>query len=306
VRRGPIEIVTVGTNPNIQITSTDPAGGGADLGLWIGTAGGSVARTSRRLYLLSSFAVNAHQRARLLGFRQYLTIGGFEPVGAATAGYLLEIPVTTPTWKFSDGNVLWGIRKLPPKVRAQPNVGNQDGLAFRSGQSPALLFETILTGPPYPTVTPPFSGALPGNVLVPELSRFFDIRAPWHKPYETSVPIEGPCTIQLFASVQQTNPGTTQLLPPTTPVFSTVSGVAPEDAFLQTYATGMSPITITYLRIAGSLIFEYEDWAPGGMPKTFRSVSTGDRVTRDTTVTGGNEIRQSGAATSGCGEEDDK
>lgn len=300
-RLGRKELVTVGQNPNLQLVGSDPAGGPYDLGLMIGPNAGQTAPQNRQLFLLARRQFGAHQRGRLVGFRQYLTIGTYLPTGGAAQGYLVERPVVTPTWKFSDGNVMWSIRRVPPNNHYLPNAGNADGVAFRTAASPALLYETVTGVPPYVTTTAPNGGRPPGTVLTPELGRFFDMRAPaWSEPSLCDVEFEGPCDVAFYASIQQTNPGAAggaQLLPPATPVLSTVSGAVPEDAFLQTYASDST--LVRYVRVAGALIFEDEVWAPGGMPKTYRSTSTGDRLTRDTAETNSNEIRQSGAVTSG-------
>jgi hypothetical protein len=381
-RRVRREVATVAQNPNLQLVGSDPAGGGYDLGIFIGANGGVTAPTMRQLFLLASASFNTGQRGRLVGFRQYLTIGVQQSSGSAN--YILERPVETPTWKYVDGNVLWGIRKAPPGLRQNPNILNGNGLAFEYASTPAQLFESIAGG----VVTPPYGGGFPGNVLTPELGRFFDLRCRrWSEPVLTDIEFEGPCDIVLVASVQQTNPAT-RTPPPTVeqplqpvsdqisgalepplntttldytvvttsgvhatigqlyysdgsatgnqqlftaaignvivpavaftggtisfnagqsyawsgaawlPVpaasssqYLTTQGAVPEDAFVQNY-----PGT-TYMRIAGSLLFEYEEQAPTGAPKTYRSFGSADRITRDTTETGDNTMRQSAEVT---------
>ena len=288
MRRGRLEIVTVGLNPNLQLVSSDPAGGGYGLGLWIGQNGGPQTPRQRQLFLLVSKRFNTGQRGRLVGFRQYLTIGTNLATLSGDATYPLERPVETPTWQFVDGNVLWGIRQVPPESHFHPNLQNSEGMSFETAQTPSQLFETIVGN----VITPPFGGLFPGNVLAPELSRFFELRCQrWSKPSRCDIPFEGPCDIAFFASVQQTTPNTREN-PPTMPVFSTTQGAVPEDAFLQTYAN------VTYFRIAGSLIFEMEEQAPTGAPKTYRRPGDGDRITRDTTETGDNTMRRSAEDTS--------
>lgn len=296
-----VEIVTVGLNPNLQLVGSAPEGGAYDLGLWIGTNALATAPNLRQLFLLARKSFGAHERARLVGFRQYLTIIAYEAVGVGPGASLfpVERPVVTPTWKFVDGNVLWGIRRIPPNNHYLTNALQADGLAFRTGSTPSQLFETIVPTVNGPLITPPRGGRFPGVVLVPELGRFFDLRCTkWSHPSETDLDIRGPCDIAFYASVQQTNPAT-RPNPTAMPTLLTTEGVTPEDSFLQNFQGVNTPPK--YGRIAGSLIFEIEDWAPSGMPKTYRSAATGDRVTRDTTQTGDNEMRQSGYETS-CGE----
>jgi hypothetical protein len=388
-RRVRREVATVAQNPNLQLVGSDPAGGGYDLGIFIGANGSVTAPTMRQLFLLASASFNTGQRGRLVGFRQYLTIGVQQPVTAPSgpAFYFLERPVETPTWKYVDGNVLWGIRKVPPGLRQNPNVLNGDGLAFEYANTPAQLFESIAAG----VITPPYGGGFPGNVLTPELGRFYDLRCRrWAEPVQTDIEFEGPCDIILVASVQQTNPATRTppiiVQAPFAPVsdqtsgadeppddtgsmnytvvtttgihasigqlyyndgsntatpatqqlitampgnimvaaadftggtisfnagqaymwtgaawvpwpsasssqYLTTQGAVPEDAFVQNYPGS------TYGRIGGSLIFEYEEQAPTGAPKTYRSFGSADRITRDTTETGDNTMRQSAEVT---------
>jgi hypothetical protein len=287
-----IEIVTVGSNPNLQLVGSDASGSAADLGLWIGsTNAGETSPSMRQTFILCTKRFNAHQKGRLVGFRQYLTIGTYLPAFDAPPVYPLERPVTTPTWKFTDGNVLWGIRKVFPETHFQPNLANADGLAFLFSQTPAQLFESFVGE----AVVPPYGGYFLGNALTPELAQFSDLRGHrWDVVVPCDVEIVGPCDITFYASVKQTSPGG-RLAIPGSPTFSTTSGATPEDAFVQTYEN------VSYFRVAGALIFEMEDYAPGGMPKTYRDPGGGDRITRDTTTTGDNEMRQSGSVTSDSG-----
>jgi hypothetical protein len=302
VRRGRIEIVTVGLNPNRQLVGSDPQGGPYDLGLFIGTNGGPQTPTQRQLFVLCAKYFNAGQRGRLVAFRQYLTMLDSIPLGIGSAAYNfpLERPVVTPTWSYVDGNVLWGIRQLPPGATMLANAQNGEGMSFEVSQTPAQLFETIVGN----VVTPPNGGAFPGNVLTPELGRFFELRCTdWSEPSVCDIPFEGPCNIVFMASVQQTHPQTRPAPPPTSGggalQFLTTQGTTPEDAFLQNYPGSI------YGRIAGALIFEMEEQAPTGSPKTYRRPGDGDRITRDTTEVGDNTMRRSAEDTSeyiACGD----
>jgi hypothetical protein len=384
MRRGRQEIVTVGANPNLQLVGSDPAGGAYDLGIFIGPNNGVTNRTLRQLFMLVVKTFNAGQRGRVVGFRQYLTMLTYIASQTPGALYPLERPICTPTWKFTDANVLWGIRQIPPKSHFLPNVSNAEGLSFRNAQTPAQLFETVGGG----QVTPPYGGMFPGNILTPELGRFTDLRCnDWSEPVDCDLPFEGPCDIAFFASVQQTNPATrtpppaiacsnpipvsqqingnlalplnsavehwivvttsggvgvigdlyfdnglndgnpVAIIPPFTgesiipstnftggtitlnagqvytwggagfnpsfpqSQFLTTQGTTPEDAFLQNYPGAV------YGRIAGSLIFEMEEQAPTGGPKTYLRASNADRITTDETETGDNELYQSAAVT---------
>lgn len=386
MRRGRHEIATVGFNPNLQLVGSDPSGSPYDLGIFIGANAGSTKPTLRQLYMLCMKSFNAGQRGRLIGFRQYLTLYVLETSPTVGASYPLERPVETPTWKYVDGNVLWGVRKLPPKTHFRPNALNADGLAFEQSQTPAQLFETIGGG----IITPPYGGLFPGNVLTPDLGSMRELRCRrWTEYVPCDVVFEGPCDIGFFASVQQTNPstrtappvigmtpipvsaqfnggvalpdntlvehwyvvtttgvnasigdlifdngsnaGVATVIPPTvgesiipstnftggtislnagqvyvwngsiwqatstSPApgqFLITQGTTPEDAFVQNYPGSV------YGRIAGALIFEVEEQAPTGAPKTYRRPGDADRITRDTTETGDNTMRRSAEDTS--------
>jgi hypothetical protein len=353
-----IEVVTVGYNPNLQLVGSDPIGTANDIGLFIGPNGThpSTSPRLRQMYMLCQKQFNVHQRARLIGFRQLLTIGSNLPSGPTTqvtdtanlpaatidvvsttgfpagggtaiivsangpqtvtfagitptsltgaaggtgalhpgstvmllsgATYPLETPVSSAFWKFTDGNVLWGIRRIvDPTI-----IGNvQDGyftqsptvvtpVKFRWSTTPAQLFETIDEGTG--VITPPWGGDFPGNILSPELGRMNDLRtSEWDIPSSCDALIEGPCNIAFYASVQQTNPSTRLQPPPATiSPFSTTLGVTREDSFVQTFPNS------TYIRIAGSLIFEMEDWV-GEKEKTYRRPSDADRIVRQGTRT---------------------
>jgi len=395
MRRGRLEIVTIGPNPNLQLVGSDPAGGPFDLGLFILPGASSpITPTTRQLYMLAVKSFNMGQRGRLVGFRQYLTIGVNLPSTGASGPpfYPLERPIVTPTWKFVDGNVQWGIRKVPPRRHFQFDPAQIAGTSFEYSSTPALLFEQLT-----PEYIPPYGGLFPGNILTPELGRFWDIRScSWCKPSKCNIPFEGPCDIAFMASVQQTNPtnrtnppaigssppipvsqqisgavalptnsaiehwyvvttsggtgvigdlyfdngssvGSVAIITPfvgetiipstnftggtislnagvvyvwsgsawvpavgpssATNQFLVTQGTTPEDAFIQNYPGAI------YMRIAGALIFEMEEQAPTGMPKTYRRPGDGDRLTRDTTEVGDNTMRRSGEDTTeakGC------
>lgn len=364
-----IEVVTVGLNPNLQLVGSDPAGTKNDIGLFIGANGGAIAPGLRQLFMLAQLELNHHQRAKLVGFRQLLTIGadigvsasttvttagtlptgtidvssttGFPTSGTVTiinvngpqtvtytgttpttltgaaggAGaiepgdpvfldgssttYPLETQVGSPWWKFTDGNVLWGIRRL---VRPQLIGNAADGtfggtpVKFRWSTTPAQLFEAIATG----VITPPWGGLFPGEPLTADLGRMNDIRnAEWQKPTETDVWCEGPCNVAFFASIQQTNPATRLGSPPAnvTPL-TTINGATKEDSFVQAYNATPGSGGVTYKRIAGSLIFEMDDEWTGQIPKEFARPSDGDRLVVPGAQTGDPLIRRDSQDTS--------
>jgi hypothetical protein len=128
---------------------------------------------------------------------------------------------------------------------------------YRRAKSPALLYENAPSQPG--GYAPPDGGQPPGNVLIPEFGNFHDVRfANWtsdHAWDSLGIEVMGPCRIQLFASVQQTDPSTRPA--PYTPFTAAQLAVLPpEEAFIQAF-----PLSV-YTRIAGSLIYETASMLP--------------------------------------------
>ena len=121
MRRGRIEIVTIGANPNRQIVGSDPAGGPYDLGLWIGTNGGPQTRTQRQQFVLCAKYFNAGQRGRLVGFRQYLTL--FDPISLGVGVDAYTFPWTaTSSGAFECCRPVprcWRTRRTPKGSRSR-------------------------------------------------------------------------------------------------------------------------------------------------------------------------------------------
>jgi hypothetical protein len=180
----------------------------------------------------------------------------------------LEKQVTSPLWRFPDGNVSWHVMALPPNSQrpaflgALPagvtgNVTNQlPGYAFVSAKTPAILSLTSAADQASDNAYwPPNGGRPTGAPLTADLGNIHDIRFPWDSAnswhYSVDVPINPPCDVALYASVKQTNTATrTNPTPP-----ANLSVLGPEDQFYLTY-----PSTAVYWRVAGSLVFsENED-----------------------------------------------
>jgi len=184
-------------------------------------------------------------------------------VQAIIANYPLEREVTTPFWKFVDGNISWHLRRIGPLYQnTTATTKNSESMQFLYGQTPALLFQNLPSD--FGGYVPPYGGQPPGNALIPDLATFHDIRFPWWSNqawHGLDIEIEGPCDIALFASVLQTNPltRTPLVIPPGVPLRT----LQPEDAFIATPANPADPRqqigpapNAVYARVAGSLIFE--------------------------------------------------
>jgi hypothetical protein len=73
------------------------------------------------------------------------------------------------------------------------------------------------------------------------------------------IEIEGPCAIELYASVQQTNPSTRPTIPTLTA--TQLALLPPEEQFVAAFPSAV------YTKIAGSLIFEEANFVPENYPK---------------------------------------
>lgn len=231
------EIATVGFDENLQLVGSDASGGTDYVGLRVPDF--NVEFNGRYMFMLCMARFNAGERARLVGFRQMLTIGA-TPTGAAPF-YIMEQQVLSPWWHFQDADVNWQIRRVKPFVQQTANLANRASNTFRYSTSPSILFENA-TGAPY-------GGQAPGDPLV-EYGSFYDIRNNWKCPTDTDLPIEGPCDIAFFASLKQTNIGTRTVFTPLDANPANTNNAIPvEDVFTFNF-------TAIYWRIAGALIFE--------------------------------------------------
>ena len=266
-QRRTFEVSSTGFDPSFQLRSSGPQGGGAYTGLLIPEAP-TTSRATRYMFALTGFALAGAQKARIRGVRQYLEIGGttFETLPDPPREvnlYNVSMEVTSPLWRFADGDVSWHLLRVPPQYRYFANAQNGQGQAFRYAQQDALLFETPAPTPsnPLAVYSAPWGGQLPaGGKPIAGLGQFYDLRFPWRTSRGWSsldFPIEGPCSVVLFASVWQTDPSSR----PTITVAGGVPtlGLPPEENFI--LALGALAGT-RYTRIAGALVVE--EYGQGG------------------------------------------
>ncbi len=231
-------VSSIGFDENLQVTGADAYSSPYNVGLRI-PSGATADNQHRYLFMLCRASFNARQRARLVDFRQLLTIGA--PVsnglsGNAQANYIYEIPITTPYWHFQDGSVSWHILRMRPELASGGSGKNvtgvkpggqssqQDGCMFRDSRSPALLFESYTSynggGTNIGGYTPPYAGnpmlMAGAEPLAHDLGGFHDIRRPWQTTgtAELDMEFEGPCDIAFYASVRQTTTSTRTLFVP--------------------------------------------------------------------------------------------
>jgi len=245
------ELSTQGFDPAFQDVASDSSGGGYNVGLVIPQTPPLVNLPKNRyLFLLAYAQFAANERAKIIGMRQLVTIGQYvpeDPQDPNSALYSLEMEVETPFWHFTDGNITWYLQRIPQVSYPIRNAANAEGLQYRYGQTPSLLFQD-----PPPAYVPPNGGRPYGVPLTPDLSGFHDLR--FREKYSSKyfeIPIVGPCDVALYASVQQTDPATRTTL--TLP-----EGVLPsalpnkEDQFLLNFPEAV------YRRVSGSFIVEGE------------------------------------------------
>ena len=272
------QLVTIGQNIPVFVSTTiAPASNGQALPQAVinvaSTAGfppggTALVTTSSGVQVVSYTGITPTSITGAAGGVGVMSTGGL--VQVVVANYPLELDVRSPFWKFVDGNISWHLRRVPPMYQnVTANLGNAESMQFLYGQTPALLFQQ--TPSDVGGYVPPYGGQPPGNILVPDLATFHDLRFHWKsdRAWESiDVEIEGPCDVALFASVKQTTVSgvsarTPLIIPPGVPLGS----LQREDAFISVPAdpgnpqqqVGPAPNAV-YWRVAGSLIFEEENF----------------------------------------------
>lgn len=272
-----VEIAACGIDEENQIIGSDPYGGLSSVGLRIPTLPSTAGDTrSRYLMNLVTLTLPEGRRLRLLGYRQLLTIGLIQGTPASPPGpRVIELDVTDPFFRFTNGNVSWHLRQMGLTEPFQPirpgNARNMSltvggtpaplqNLAWKMSDTPALLFQSITTptGDPFYVDLTAYQAPNAGRPWGRDLSglgTFHDLRTQWRQANawtSLDIPVEGPTRIQFAASVFQTNPqGRAVITPPVAD--PTGSSLSREERFILNYPTAI------YWRIGGSLIVEFDD-----------------------------------------------
>jgi hypothetical protein len=282
-----VEIVTSGFDEWLQLVGGDPQGTSNSVGLRVPTLATALNAAeagidpleARYLFNLCSFSVPHGVKARILGYRQLATLGYVQPATTdpTAPAAVVEQEITSPFWRFQDGNISWHIRQLgaPGAQGIPPRTGNPLAVlknplplsaTFRYSESPALLYEnmTLPAGDnlyvDLETYQPPKKGRPWGQtVYTGHQGTFYDLRAEWHTPgawtsLGESMEIEGPDTIAFFASVRQSDPTSRGKLksPAAGGAFTFSGGLSDEEQFLQNFPGAI------YWRVGGALIVETE------------------------------------------------
>jgi hypothetical protein len=225
--------------------------------------------------MLASFSIPEGARARIVSLRTSWTMGAVQ--GEPAAPRLVEQIVTNPFFRLPDGNVSFSLRQSSPL--ANTFLGSQVGtsniinltpppvtlpslpnLVFRNSRQPAMLFESITYTVPTTfyadnvnAYVPPNGGLPYGDEVASGYGNFNDLRMQYASGNDwnnVDLPVEGPATVQLFASVRQNQTGTalTVASPITFP-----AGLSAEEQFLQLFPAAR------IWRVIGSLGVEMED-----------------------------------------------
>jgi hypothetical protein len=225
----------------------------------------------RYLFQGAAFSVAEGSRARLIGYRQLLTLGVVVPNGEGFA-IPVELEVTSPQFSFVDATTSWHFRRLgPPNAQGLPsfrpsNTTDLENARKGLSMTPALLYDTLTVpaGDPYYThltaYSPPNAGRPYGSPLTdnPELSDVYGLQTKWRtaRAWESlDMEVEGPDTICAFISTAQTEAALSQGLAELAPGLS--AALPPETNFIMTANNGFG-VPVFIWRVGVSLIVEVD------------------------------------------------
>jgi hypothetical protein len=256
-RRRQFEVASAGIDEAFQLIGGDPYLGISNVGLRVPTLATSD-QQKRYLFNTASFNIADGAKARVRGYRQMWTLGA-SVAGDAGGKRFIEQEVLSPFFHLPDGNVSWHLRVIGDGEIPRPGTGPNDlrDFMFRMSDNPALLYETATVASPFyvnlTAYTPPNRGRPWGTIINSEQGTFLDQRAFWrddHSWDSLDIPVDGPATIALFASVRQSNPQTRMAITPPAPFFP--GGLSSEEQFLLNF-----PGAIIW-RVAGALVVELD------------------------------------------------
>lgn len=254
--RRTIEIQTTGFDEFLQGIGGDPEGGGTYIGLRVP----SFVPADRYLFQGFSFSIGAGVKARVLGHRKLITIGVKQ--GTGDTARFVEQEVTSPVWRFQNGNVSFHLNRLgAPDAASIPNFGqgpiDSPSFKFQWAHTPALLYATAAGASPFYTsltaYTAPNGGKPWGSSVYNGVTAGaqYGLDTPWRTHgawHALGFDIIGPDTISGFISVKQSDPSTRIELTPPQTVYQ--AGIPPEEAFLLNFATAQ------YWRVGYAIILE--------------------------------------------------
>lgn len=224
------KVMTKGTDPYLGLVGGPEPGNMGGIGLII-PENPTVDRRSRYTFALGSATFHGNERARLVGFKQLLTIATSLDMANTTQTYPLELQVCDPVWHFPDGNVIWYFRTTPVQSEDSPHHEViPDGTAIDLFPDNAAML--CYHGESHPIA----NGIPPGNPI-PELPAFNAMVYPYGRespgrPLNIELPT--PCRLFMYASVWQPDndsQGRSRPRPADTSVFKKDNGIIDEALF---------------------------------------------------------------------------
>lgn len=255
LRPGRLEVTTAGYDPNLQLVGGDPYGTPDFTGLLVPTAPTPTGKPQLRyLFQLARIGFNNPESAWLRGIRLYASLFGYTITQGVTTGPF-EKQITSPMWRFPDGNISWHVMVIGKTWRDRRNPANTDSLVFLDSSAPAQLFQVPASVLPPVAYVPPNAGRPWGKAIASDLGNIHDMRYPWrddHAETVLNIPIPAPCDVAIFCSVAQHDFSVDTGVP--APVFTAnqFAAATPEDQFWSAYSN------VQYGRVAASLIIGQE------------------------------------------------
>lgn len=258
-----IELATTGFDEFLAGLGGDPFGGSSSMGLRVPPLA-TPSKDRRYLFLLSTFSLGEGHKARVIGYRQFSSLG----VKLDDTRFI-EQEIVSPNFRLPDGNISWHLQALGgPNAQGFPHYAATplDLNSFKKGwaETPCLLYKSyaIPAGDrqyvDISSYTPPNGGKPWGQPLHSgQNPTFFDQRTTWrtHGAWASlNLALEGPLTVAFFASVWQST-GSYEVA--STPL-NFPGGLSVEEQFIGNFGGGDAGPRPTYWRVAGSLIVELD------------------------------------------------
>jgi hypothetical protein len=268
------EISTLGVDEGLQGLTSDPfaaQGFTSYAGLRVPPVLPGVLQVNMPRYRFLLATRKFNRKTKIIGLRQGLTIGCNANIDAQPERPL-ECNVTTPGFRFADGNVSWHLVKEQGNrsfIRPQTDT---ESWAFMQSESSAMLYQTFANSNVNPQTGAPIYYNLGLTAYTPPnlgdswehiagLGNFHDLRFPWSSPMgwdALDIEVGGSGRISLYATILQTNPVTR--IQGAVAVTSLSSSAAPEEAFIRDMTVQGGKVN--YWRVFGAIVFEDEVGEP--------------------------------------------
>jgi len=252
-----VYFASTGPDPSMNFLGSSPYAGDVGATGIVLPPDPSTSEATRYLVRTAGFAVPPGSVARVVWIRQLVTIGTTVSVEQNGPDYPIELPVVDPFWHFLDGDVSWHLRRQPGYERPNREFFADTAIArpysyTRDATGPAIvarLLPVSAGGPGYLAL----NGGVPYGAELAGLGTFRDLRYPWTTsiPPDTNLDIQvvGPCKVNLYASVYQTDPDRR----PDPPVIIEGPWTRPEDSFVWRFPEAR------YWRVGAELAVDFCD-----------------------------------------------